>query len=91
MPEIYFTVQLPDGAKHECYSPSTVVREFFAKGEEMSVADFQKRSRSALTEASERVRAKFGFACSSAASQLEEIERFTSTYPGGDTVRILNI
>jgi len=30
----------------------------------MSVTDFLTRSRSALTEASERVRAKFGFACS---------------------------
>lgn len=91
MPEVYFTVQLPDGAKHECYSPSSVVREFFAKDEEMTVADFRKRSRSALTEASERVRAKYGFACSSAVSQLEEIERFTRAYPGGETVRILNI
>ena len=44
-----------------------------------------------LAEASERVRAKFGFSCSSAASQLEEIEEFTRAYPGEQTVRIVSI
>ncbi len=91
MPEIHFTVEMPDGARHHCYSPSTVVRNYFQKGEEMSVTDFRKRSRSALTEASERVRAKFGFSCSSAASQIDEIEHFTSDQPGDGTVRILSI
>ncbi len=91
MPETYFTVQLPDGSQEECYSPSSVVHRFFKKNEEMSVTDFLTRSRSALTEASERVRAKYGFACSSAAAQLSEIEHFTSTQPAEGTVRILNI
>lgn len=91
MPEVYFTVQLPDGSQQECYSPSTVVCRYFKRGEEMSVGEFLNRSRSALTEASERVRAKFGFACSSAASQLSEIEHFTRTQPAEGTVRILNI
>jgi uncharacterized repeat protein (TIGR04042 family) len=68
-----------------------VVHRFFKKNEEMSVADFLTRSRSALTEASERVRAKYGFACSSAAAQLSEIEHFTSTQPAEGTVRILKI
>ena len=91
MPEVYFTVQLPDGTRQECYSPSTVVCRYFKRGEEMSVTDFLSRSRDALTEASERVRAKYGFACSSAAAQLSEIEHFTSTQPAEGQVRILNI
>ena len=91
MPEVLFTVQLPDGVTKNCYSPSTVVRNHFAEGEEMPVAEFLARSRKALAEASERVRAKFGFSCSSAASQLADIEQWTRAYPGDATVRILHI
>jgi uncharacterized repeat protein (TIGR04042 family) len=72
MPEIVFTVQLPDGTTKECYSPSTVVLQHFRQGDEMSVAEFHDRSRKAFPAASERVRAKFGFACSSAAAELED-------------------
>jgi uncharacterized repeat protein (TIGR04042 family) len=91
MPEVLFTIELPDGAQKQCYSPSSVVREYFAAGEEMPVAEFRDRSRKALAEASERVRAKFGFSCSSAASQLAEIEHFTRAYPGEQIVRIVSI
>ncbi len=91
MPEVLFTIELPDGATKQCYSPSSVVREYFAEGEAMPVAEFRDRSRKALAEASERVRAKFGFSCSSAASQLAEIERFTRAFPGDQIVRILSI
>lgn len=91
MPEVIFTVELPDGSKRECYSPSTVVCNYFHKGDEMPLAEFVSRSRRALTEASERVRARYGFACSSAADQLEQIERFTRTQSEEGTVRILSI
>jgi uncharacterized repeat protein (TIGR04042 family) len=91
MPEIIFTIELPDGVKRECYSPSTVVLNHFHQGEEMSVAEFVVRSRQAFAAASERVRAKFGFACSSAAAQLAEIEDWTRAYASDSTVRILHI
>ena len=91
MPQIVFTIQLPDGLMKECYSPSTVVREHFRQGEEMSVAEFLARSRKAFPAASERVRAKFGFACSSAAAQLADIEEWTRIYASDATVRILYI
>jgi uncharacterized repeat protein (TIGR04042 family) len=91
MPQIVFTIQLPDGLTKECYSPSTVVRAHFRQGEEMSVAEFLARSREAFPAASERVRAKFGFACSSAAAQLADIEEWTRVYASDATVRILHI
>ena len=91
MPEVLFTIQLPGGETKDCYSPSSVVRRYFAAGEEMSVGEFLGRSRQALGEASERVRAKFGFSCSSASSQLADIEQWTRTLPVGATVRILRI
>ncbi len=91
MPQVTFTIQLPDGETRECYSPSTVVRDYFAEGDEMPVAEFLTRSRKALGAASERVREKFGFACSSAASQLADIEQWMTAYPKDFTVRILRI
>lgn len=46
----------------------------FVPGPSYPVADFVDRSRQALGIASERVRAKYGFACTAAAEQLAEIE-----------------
>jgi uncharacterized repeat protein (TIGR04042 family) len=91
MPEVNFTVQLPDGETRNCYSPSSVVRSYFQAGDELLVSEFVKLSRAALTEASERVRAKYGFACSSAASQIAEIEQFTQTCPPEGLIRIVSI
>jgi uncharacterized repeat protein (TIGR04042 family) len=91
MPEVVFTIQLPDGRTKECYSPSTVIHQHFHEGEEMSVAEFLARSRQAFAAASERVRAKFGFACSSAAAELANIEEWTRAYTSDATIRILHI
>ena len=91
MPEIHFTIQLPDGLTKECYSPSTVVLEHFRQGEEMSVAEFLSRSRQALAAAAERVREKYGFSCSSAAAQLNSIEEWTRSYESNASIRILHI
>ncbi|QKK16697.1 MSMEG_0570 family nitrogen starvation response protein [Rhizobium indicum] len=74
MPEMRFVITWPDGQEESCYSPSLIIREFFTEGESYSVADFVDRSRRALTIASDRVEAKFGFACSSANEQLARIE-----------------
>ncbi|ROO60578.1 putative repeat protein (TIGR04042 family) [Micromonospora sp. Llam0] len=74
MPEMHFLVRWPDGAIQRCYSPSTVIEDFLVPGEVYPLADFVERSRQALGVASDRVRAKYGFACSSAADQLAEIE-----------------
>jgi uncharacterized repeat protein (TIGR04042 family) len=91
MPEVIFTVQLPDGTTKEFYSPSTVVLRYFAAGEEMPVAEFLARSRTALAAAAERVREKFGFSCSSAAAQIAEIERWTGSLPADEILRIQRI
>jgi uncharacterized repeat protein (TIGR04042 family) len=91
MPEINFSVRLPDGETMECYSPSTVVREHFHTGEIMPMNEFVQRSRVALTAASERVNAKFGFYCTSASAQLQEILERTRPYPENSTVEILSI
>jgi uncharacterized repeat protein (TIGR04042 family) len=68
-----------------------VVYLSFTQGEEMPIAEFVRRSRRALAEASERVRAKFGFGCGSAAAQLTEIEQWSRSYAHDAVIRIVSI
>jgi uncharacterized repeat protein (TIGR04042 family) len=74
MPEMLFQIRWPDGAVEQCYSPSLVIRDHLAVGETYSVPEFLRRSRIALTIASDRVREKYGFACSRAMGQLARLE-----------------
>ena len=74
MPEMHFTVRWPDGDDMRCYSPSLVVRDYLEVGRTYPLPDFVERSRTMLHIGSERVRAKFGFACSAALDQLGLIE-----------------
>lgn len=74
MPVMHFNVRWPDHSETRCYSPSLVVEDFLAVGQSYPLPDFLQRSRDALGIASERVRVKYGFACSQAMDQLAEIE-----------------
>jgi uncharacterized repeat protein (TIGR04042 family) len=74
MPEMRFIVRWPDGRRESCYSPSLVIREYFREGETYPLDDFLSRSRQALGIASDRVKAKYGHACSLALGQLARIE-----------------
>lgn len=74
MPEMRFTIRWPDGEIEECYSPSLVIKEHLEPGRSYPLAEFRERSRTALSIASDRVRAKYGFACSRALAQIERID-----------------
>jgi len=80
MPVMHFHVRWPDRSETRCYSPSLVVQDFLTPGRAYPLADFLQRTREALGIASERVRAKFGFACSQAMDQLAEIERIAQRF-----------
>ncbi|MBC7374472.1 MAG: MSMEG_0570 family nitrogen starvation response protein [Frankiales bacterium] len=90
MPEMTFTVRWPDGVASQCYSPSLVVHDHLGTGP-YSVGDFVSRSRTALTIASERVRAKYGFACTSAMDQLEQIEQTAARFDRSAQVTVLEL
>lgn len=81
MPEMTFEVRWPDGLQQRCYSPSLVMHDYLRTGSHYTVADFVDRSTRALTEASERVRARYGFACTSAAETTERITTAANRYP----------
>ena len=74
MPAMHFHLRWPDGRESRCYSPSLVIKDYFEPGTAYPLPDFLQRTREALAIASERVRAKFGFACSLALDQLAQIE-----------------
>jgi len=89
MPVMHFQVRWPDASELRCYSPSLVVRDFLAPGERYALDDFLRRTREALGIASERVRAKYGFACSQAMDQLAEIERIAARFEPAAEVTVL--
>jgi uncharacterized repeat protein (TIGR04042 family) len=90
MPEMTFHIRWPDGTTEQCYSPSLVIKEFLSIGETYPMLEFLRRSHAALTIASDRVKEKYGFACSRAMGQLARLEsgakRFDPAANGGVTV-----
>lgn len=80
MPVTHFHTRWPDGSETRCYSPSSVVRDYLEPGRRYALHDFLQRTREALGMASERVRARYGFACSQAMDQLAEIEHIAARF-----------
>ena len=89
MPEMTFDVQWPDGKVQRCYSPSLVMHDYLSTGSDYTVAEFVDRSGNALQEASERARAKFGFACTSAAATNEKIVGTATRFAPDATIRVV--
>jgi uncharacterized repeat protein (TIGR04042 family) len=88
MPEMRFRIRWPDGSCESCYSPSLVIKDFFAVGTDYALIDFLARSRSALSIASERVRAKYGMPCSRALAQLARLETAASAFASDPGARV---
>lgn len=74
MPAMHFHLRWPHGSAARCYSPSLVIKDYFEPGTSYPLPDFLQRTQEALHIASERVRAKYGFACSMAMDTLAQIE-----------------
>lgn len=91
MPEVRFTIRWPDGVEEVCYSPSTIVTEYFAPGDVFALPVFMDRARTALMRASDRVQARYGHPCSAAAAQLARIETQGAQFRPADMVRCLAV
>lgn len=92
VPEMTFEIIWPDGTVQSCYSPSLVIHDHLTSGTDYPIDNFLVRISTALAIASERVRAKFGFSCTSAAQTLAAIESAATrarTHPG--PVRVLSM
>lgn len=91
MPEMTFVIEWPNGTSQSCYSPSLVLHDHLEAGKSYPVAEFVARTRAALNEAGERVRAKFGYYCSSAADQLAAIERTAAQFQPSEITRVISM
>lgn len=92
MPAMHYTVRWPDATVSTCYSPSLVIQDFFEPGQDYPLDEFLRRVREATHIASERVRAKFGFACSMATDQLAITEEKAARFAAqpGATVQMVS-
>ncbi len=91
MPEMSVTVRWPDGRVADCYSPSLVMHDHLEPGASYRVDDFTRRTAKALAEASERVRARYGFTCSASAASLDRIRATASRFDAADLVEVLDM
>ncbi|WP_256009398.1 MSMEG_0570 family nitrogen starvation response protein [Desertivirga xinjiangensis] len=78
MPEVYLKVEWPGNKQDEIYSPSTVITQYFERGMELTVAQFELKVSEALGKASQRVYERYGYECTSAIGELNRIKRITS-------------
>lgn len=86
MPETRFDIVWPDHSTQTCWSPSTVIHDYLKADQHYPVADFVELADTALTAASERVRAKYGYACTAAAEQIERIRSAGIDQGAGDVL-----
>ena len=93
MPERHFDIQWPDGATESCYSPSSTIENHLTVGQTYALEQFLSIVEIALNEASERVRHRYGFACSSAMDQLKKIQTRAAHYQNTNdaTITVLSI
>uniref|UniRef100_UPI00286C3B49 MSMEG_0570 family nitrogen starvation response protein n=1 Tax=Chamaesiphon sp. OTE_20_metabat_361 TaxID=2964689 RepID=UPI00286C3B49 len=85
-----FKIQWPDGSEETCYSPSSIVKNYFERDRDYELADFVDRAQTALNSASDRVLAKYGRPCGLAIGQLAEIKSKAAQFNSGTShVRVI--
>ena len=88
MPEVRFKLEWPDGQFSTLYSPSTVILEYFKAGDVYRISEFESVGVKALRLASDRVRARYGFACTRPDEEESQLLQWTSRYRPEQNVRV---
>ncbi len=89
MPEMRFLIRWPDGTAESLLLAVAGDQGLLRRSaESYPLADFLARSRTALNIANERVRAKYGFACSQAITQLARIETAAMAFGDAADARV---
>lgn len=88
MPEVHLQLEWPDGRQSTLYSPSTVMLNYLKPGDELSVSELQTAGLKALEEASERVRARYGFSCTRTDEEAAKLNQITRGYLPTDVVKV---
>ena len=84
-------VEWPDGDREPLYSPSTVVEDVFTVGVAYPLPVFVELTRQAMTEASDRVRSRYGFPCTRAAATLATVEATAARTTGGTVDGVVRV
>ncbi len=91
MPVTYIDIEWPDQQSDRIYSPSSIIEDYFNPGESISMGQFLTACTEGLEEASERVRQKYGYACTSALAESSRIAKRCQEYDGTHEVKIISI
>ena len=88
MPAMHYHLRWPDATTQACYSPSLVIKDYFEPGASYPLPDFLRRLREATQIASDRVAAKYGFACSRAMDTLATVEERAQAFADQPEARV---
>jgi len=91
MPVTYVNIEWPNQEVDQVYSPSSVIKEYFTEGDSLSVEEFLTECNKALEEASERVRKKYGYACTTAQEESKRINEKCKDFHFLKNVKITSI
>jgi uncharacterized repeat protein (TIGR04042 family) len=91
VPEVLLTLEWPDGRTSELYSPSTVILDYLKPGQSLTVSELTSQGLIALELASERVRARYGFACTRADEERLRLQQSADHYNGDELVQISSV
>jgi putative flavoprotein involved in K+ transport len=83
MPEVDVAVRWADRTLQRFTSPSTVIRRFVVAGGIYPRDELRRRLRDGLAAASDRVRERYGMACTAAAAEAERFEAGAAAHGGG--------
>ena len=90
MPEVRFKLEWPDGQSSTLYSPSTVILEYLKPGDSFRVSELESLAVRALRAASERVRARYGFACTRTDEEESQLRQWIARYKPDQNVRVIS-
>ena len=88
MPEVHLTLEWPDGSTSALYSPSTVILQRLRPGQSLPVSTLRIQGIAALQEASERVRARYGFACTRADEEERRLLEQAAAFAAEELVSV---
>lgn len=86
MPEVDVMLRWPGGERQHLVSPSRTITGAVMAGAAYPVDEFARRATVALEAGSERVRQRYGFACSAAAATAAEVQRRAACAPSGQVL-----
>ena len=88
MPEMRFVIRWPDGVVESCYSPSLVIKEFFAPGESSRSPILSNAAAPLCTSPASAWRRSMATPATRAVAQLAQIEAVAKTFVDSPEARV---